>query len=228
MPRPTCSFQPTSSLHTVATSAPLAALLERAPYDGVYVVEPTHAVAPDWVRHTRPGGLIACVYDPTGCAGQPVLLRHRGREATGTFLASGRSPLRPRMPDPLALPVASFQPSSDARSGRTTLPLYPWQDPVPWFLATCTMREGLTLSRTSDGGLLIETKDGSSCQLTQLSDDRKVVEDGPDDLFGHIVRAHEQWLGADRPGWVRVRLTVAGDRHLVTIDGYPSTWLLAE
>lgn len=215
-------------VHTIAKSAPLDALLKRAPYDAVLVVDPTRAVAPDWTRHTRSGGLIACVYDPTGCAGQPILLRHRGREATGTFLARGRGPLRPRMPEPAVLPVASFQPSDDARHGRTTLPLYPWQDPVLWFLATCTIGEGMTLARTSDDGLLIVAKDGSKCQLAQHGDYRHVAEDGPDDLFGHIVRAHDHWHSASRPGWDRVRLTVAGDQHLVTVDGYPSTWSLAE
>lgn len=215
-------------LHTIGTNAPLDALLEGAPYDAALIVDPTRTVASDWIRHTRPGGLIGCVYDPTACAGQPVLLRHRGREATGNFLASECVPLQARMPDPAGLPPASFEPSGQARHSRTGLPLYPWQQPVPWFLATCTIGEGLRLARISDGGLLIKAKHGSRCRLTQHGDDRHVVEDGPHNLFGHIARAHEQWRSASRPDWTRIRLTVAGDQHRVTIDGYPSTWLLAD
>lgn len=215
-------------VHEIAKAAPLAALLERAPYDAILIAEPVRSVAWDWIRHTRAGGLIACVYDPSGVAGQPVLLRQRGTEAAGSFLVTAPEPLTPRVPDLMGLHVKPFEASQAARHGRTTLPLCPWDVPLPWYLATCAMSDGLVLSRTPDGGVLLETGDGSRCHLTSHGRYRHVVEDGPADLFDHVVQAHQHWQNGGRLGWNRLHLTVAGDAHNVSIGGHPHNRMLSD
>lgn len=215
-------------VYVIAKAAPLARLLEHAPYDATLITEPARSVAWDWIRNTPPGGLIACVYDPTGITGQPVLLRHRGAEATGAFLASAPEPLIPRRPDLAELRIKPFEASQAARRSRTTLPLCPWDLPLPWYLATCTMPDGLALARTPDGGGLLQTGDGSRCHLTPHERYRQVVEDGPANLFDHVVQAHQQWRHAGCPAWDRLHLTVTRDVHSLTISGCPRVWVLPD
>lgn len=202
-------------VYVIAKAAPLALLLEHAPYDSMLITEPVRSVAWDWIRNTRPGGLIACVYDPTGITGQPVLLRQRGTEATGAFLANGADPLAPRKPDLAKLGVKSFEASQAARRRRTTLPLCPWDVPLSWYLAAFTMPDGLTLARTPDGGVLLETADGSRCHVARRGSHRQVVEDGPENLFDHLVHVHRQWQDEGHPAWTRIQLTVTSNAHIL-------------
>lgn len=152
-----------------------------------------------------------------------MLLRQRGIEAAGAFLANGADPLTPRKPDFAELRVKQFEASHAARRGRTTLPLCPWDLPLPWFLATLTMPDGLALGRTLDGGVLLETADGSRCHITPRGRYREVVEDGPANLCDHFVQVHRQWQDAYRVSWNRLDLTVTRKAHTVAGVG-PQVW----
>lgn len=217
----------TIAVHHMEPGAPLEVLTAHAPYDRVLVTEPTRAIAWDWVRNTRRGGLIVCVYDPSGASGQPVVLRRHGSEASGTFLPTASAPLLPRRPMVHDLAITTFQPSPRARHARTSVPLYPWVEPVPWFLATAAMPDGFSVACTLDGSVVLSAASGSRSLIADQGSHRQVVDDGPVDLFPHVGQAHQHWQEAHEPDWGRVRLTVS-TRHVLTIDQYSGRWMVAE
>jgi hypothetical protein len=211
----------------VALNDPLDAIEENAPYDRVVVTEPVHAVAWAWIQHTRRGGAIACVLDPSGLAGQPVVLHRTDGATSGNFLAWAAAPLTPRGPR-LRERVERAQPGLAARYGRTTLPLELWRSQVPWYLAVSTAPTELRLAKSADD-VTIEALDGSWCQLTDRHDGyRYVVEGGPRDLFAEFVETYGQWMEAGSPSWDRLRLLVTPDRHEVLIDGSDLQWRLPD
>lgn len=221
-----------ADLTSLPGEAALSQIAGRAPYDGIIVSAPTRAVAWAWVQHTRPGGLLMCVLNPTGLAGRCVALRCYPNRACGSFLDDGLSVPR------LDLGRAPSRPSRadrDTRHARTNLPLRVWELGVPWYLATATMPDGLTLSRigsdaATDRGICLAASDGSWCEITTGHPDgrRHVAEGGPSDLFGHLAHTHRQWQELGQPGWDRLTLTVTPDEHVIRVDDGAAEWRLPE
>lgn len=206
--------------------APLADLIEYGPYDRIVVTEPVHSVAWAWVQNTRRGGLIACEFNPSGAAGQPVLLRRGDTAARGRFLATVAA-----TPDFAPEPVPRTEIGADTRHARTSLPLHRWACPVPWFLATLTMPDGLAIARLDHpAGIRLQTREGSWCEVTGTPGDTYccVVEGGPVSLWKRFADAHRTWQEAGEPGWDRFGLTVTADEHTVWLDGTNQRWRLPE
>lgn len=214
--------------------SPLSQIAGRAPYDRIIVSAPTRAVAWAWVQHTRPGGLLLCVLNPTGLASRCVALRCYPDRACGRFLDDGQGLAVPQF-DPGCTPYRPSRADRDTRRARTNMPMRVWQLGVPWYLAAATMPDGLTLSRVhddvaTDRGIRLATDDGSWCEITtgHPDDRRHVAEGGQQDLFGHLVRTHRQWHDLGQPGWDRLTLTVTPDEHVIRLDDGAAEWRLPE
>lgn len=223
-----------ANVEEVPTDAPLDALAEHAPHDLVIVTKPVRSVAWAWVQHTRPGGLLLCVLDPSGLAGHAVLLRCETSRAFGRFLIHDPG-LDTTPVDPERAPSLTSLADDDSRHARTSLPLRVWELGVPWYLATATMPDGLTLNRVHDNTgtvrcIRLATADGSWCEITEGHPDgrRHVAEGGHKNLFHHLAGKHREWHDLGCPEWERLTVAVTPDAHVISLDDGRAAWTLPE
>ncbi len=191
---------------------------ERAPYDRVHVTCGVTRIPYEWVRQSKPGGVIVLPWMPGWQTGHVARLTVVDGVATGRFHGpSGFMLMRAQRPPEVPI-------TGEPRESVSTL------DPHDFASAP----EGLALTIAgllpdvrgraaahSDGTLHVAVRHGDSHALAVFPPDAPeadVTQRGPRDLWDELEDAVHRWNAWNRPGPDRFGLTVTPDGQYVWLD----------
>lgn len=201
---------------------------EHAPYNRIIATCSVPAVPWAWAEQLAPGGAILVDFKLGISAGNLVYLRHQGEVLEGRFVPWFAAFMAMRHPgrdkehtDTVRSPAGQV---GRERQRSTNVPVQPWRDSVPWFLAQLTgLPRGMTFGLELDelGGdpvsAFLAAPDGS--RATVQCGDHTVIEAGTTPLWEPVERAYLLWESLGGPGWERLGLTAEPDgRHTVWLD----------
>ncbi|HWE87880.1 MAG TPA: methyltransferase domain-containing protein [Pseudonocardiaceae bacterium] len=208
-------------------------LAEHGPYDRIIATCAAPLVPWTWVEQTKMGGQILADLKLGTSAGNLVLLDRTEFGAQGRFTARWAGFMDMR--HDLGPAKATTPETGDAstRTYETAVPMTPWRETVPWFLAHFSLpvrvRFGYQLDRDtlSPKAGTITTADGAT--RIEITDDRQVrhvTETGPAHIWECIQAAYDTWADLGEPRWEAFGLTVTETSQVVWFDHPASarTW----
>lgn len=200
-------------------------LPEHAPYDRIIATCGVRQIPWAWHGQLTPGGVVLVDFKPTG-AGNLVVLRRLADRLEGYFTSGYGAFMLMRHLNGDTPSGPAWQPELPLqRQRRTTTPIE--LPAVVWFLrslmSSAGLRRGVLLDEQTHQptAMTLTAADGSQCAVdlhSRTDGHRMVHEGGPTQIWAEVERSHQLWLEYGRPGWNRIGVTVAADRHTVWID----------
>lgn len=210
---------------------------EQGPYDRLIATCSVPRVPWAWIEQLSDGGLALVDIKRTTTAGNLVLLERNGDHAEGRFVSRWGGFMALRNGE-----SRQAHPPKRDRGAVTPRPssigyVRPWDDLVPWFVATLSMPPDVAYGHSIDpatgepGDVFVYSADGSWAEISAKPDEdgaNPVWEAGPHHLWRSVEQGYDTWNVLGRPDWSRFGLTVTPTTQRLWIDNRNSetAWYL--